>query len=465
MNEKGEKKRSIIIQPGEATFGDYLRDFIQRQPSYAVKPLDHGRWRTKKKPLSDIPIMAHLKGQYYVAVLGTWYPAYGILDIDSRSRAEAEEIRARLGMDSSNSMLLESESDDSFHILFIPEYRGKPPTLNLLNAVWKDFCKRERIEIYPQRRRPIRLPFSPHLPAIDPEYARLGSWKEKLYWYEKFNPFDLSSVKYHQLILDFEPGPGKLWMPTNIFQEAQDLLDHGLQFPSSRHESQSKILFLLWKLNVPKDTAKGMVWDWIRSKHNGFSKDILRYPDRVEKEIGRQAEHIWNKYQLSQVYPDSTHNIHHGYITEPDILDIIEAARGSRPRMNFLFNILKFANPRRHRRFIPFHTDRLIEWSSKETYLKYLNELGEKGIIERGTSYLADSISGSRGFAKAIKLNWRFRDSSEAVLYDGRAVETFDGTVRFMFKRRPDGFRQSLIKTGVKQSTASEMISSIWRKD
>jgi len=455
MSGKGEKKR--IIRPGELTFGDYLRDFIQRQPKYAVKPIGHGRWRTKNKPLSDIPIMAHLKGQYYVAVLGTWYPAYGILDIDSRKREEAEEIRERLGMDPLNSMLLESESDDSLHILFIPEYHGKPPTLNLHNAVWKELCKKERIEIYPQRNRPVRLPFSPHLSAIDPEYGQLGSWEEKLYWYEKFNPFDLSSVKYHQLILSFKPGPGKLWMPTNVLQEAQDLLDHGLQFPSSRHDSQSKILFLLWKMNIPKDTAKGMVWGWIQSKHNGFSNDILRHPRQVEKEIERQADHIWNKYQLSQVYPDSTHNIHHGYITEPDIPDIVEATQGSLPRMRFLYNLVKYSYPRRHRKLISIHTDKLIQWSSKRTYQKYLNELQNKSIAERREAYLAGL------FSKDLKLDWGFRGSDEAVIHEGRAIETFGDTIRFLYK--PGEFRQLLERSGTARRSRYSIINSIWRKD
>ena len=457
MSNKEEKKKPVIIQLGEATFKGYLRKFAQRQPRYAVKQIGRGRWRTKKKPLSDIPIRAHLAGKYAVAVLGKWYPEYAILDIDNRPRWEAEEIREMLELDESNSMLIKSESEDSFHILFIPEYHGKPPTLNLLKASFENFCRSKRIEIYPQKRRPIRLPFGPYQPLLDIEYMELDSWQKKLYWLEKFNPFDLSSVKYHQLIFDFEPGPGKLWMPTNIFEEAQGLLDHGLQFPSSRHESQSKILFLLWKLNVPKENAIGIVWNWINEKHNGYSKDILRHPHLVEKEIERQADHIWNKYQVSQVYPDSTHNVHHGYITAPDILDIIEATSGSRPRMNFLYNLVKFSYPRRHRKLISIHRDKLIRWSSKETYLKYINELECKGIAERRKAYLPGL------FSKDLKLDWKFRSSDEAVAHEGRSIETFEKTIRFLFK--PDEFRQLLIKAGVRQSTASKMINSIWRKD
>ncbi|MBA7651906.1 hypothetical protein ES703_59735 [subsurface metagenome] len=464
MSEKGEKKKGII-QPGESPFGRYVNLFGQRIPRYAIKQIGRGTFRTQNRPLSDPLIRAHLEGKLYVAVLGKWYPGYAIFDIDSRSEAEAEEIRASAGLDKSNSMMYSSESKDSHHIIWIPEYHGKPPTLNLLGDVLKNFVRMKGIEIYPQRGRPIRLPFGPHQSLRDIEYMGLHSWKQKLYWYEKLNPLDLSSVSHQQLILDFEPGPGRLELPINIFQEAEVLMNEGLQQPSSRHHSQWLILNYLFRQNVPRDTAAAFVWRWINERHNGFSKDFLYSPEHVKLDIKSLADHIWSKYHVGQVYPDSTHNIHHGYITEPDILDIIEVAKGSRPRMSFFFQILKFAYPRQHRKFIPFHTDRLIKWSSDRTYLKYLDELGEKGIIKRGSSYLSEGHPGLRAFAKEIKLNWRFRDSSEAVLIEGRAIETFDSAVRLIFKGRPDGFRQLLIKEGVEQSTASKMISSIWRED
>lgn len=462
---KDEKNRGRIIQPGEAGFGDYINLFGQRIPRFAIKPLGRKKWITQNWPLSDLLIRDHLEGKYYIAVLGKYYPGYAIFDIDSRSKAEAEEIRARAGLDKSNSMMYSSESKDSHHIIWIPEYHGKPPTLNLLGDVLKNFIHMEGIEIYPQRRRPIRLPFGPHQPLLDIEYMGLDSWKQKLYWYEKLNPLDLSSISHHQLILDFEPGPGRLELPSNIFQEAEVLLKEGLQQSSSRHHSQWLILNYLFRQNVPKDTAAAIVWTWINRRHNEFSKDFLRSPEYVKDDIKSLADHIWSKYHTGQVLPDSTHNIHHGYITEPDILDIIEVARGSRPRMNYLFHLVKFANPRRHRKFIPCHRDRLIEWSSERTYLKYLNELGEKGIAERGSAYLSKGRPGLRPFSKDLKLNWKFRDSSEAVLYDGRSVETFDNTIRFVFRNKLDGFRQLLIKEGVKQSTASMIINSIWGKE
>ena len=443
-----DKEKTLL---GQASFDEYGRIFVQRIPRYAVKGK---RWRTKKKPLSDKVILSHLEGKYSVAVLGKWYPEYAILDVDDRPFEFVQEIRERLNLDESNSMLFTSESPDSYHILIKPEYHDKPPTLNLLKDVFKEFCRLNNIEIYPQRGRPIRLPFGPYQLPLDYEFMHLDSWRERLYWFEKREAFDLSSVKYHQPIFDFDPGPGRLILPFNIFKEADFLLSEGLQLPASRHSSQSLILFSLWRKNVTKENAVSIVWEWIQNKHNGLSKDFLRYPQYVRKDIEGQANFIWSKYQTSQVYPDSTHNLHHGYITKPDLPDIVEATEGSLPRMKFLYGLVKFSYPRRHRRFISIHRDRLVQLSSGRTYLKYLNELKEKGIAERKTAYLAGQ------FAKDLQLNWRFRSSDEAILYEGRAVETFEDTVKFLFK--PDEFRQLLIRTGVKQSTASKMIGSIW---
>jgi hypothetical protein len=446
-----DKKKTLL---GQASFDEYGRIFVQRIPRYAVKGIGAKRWRTKNKPLSDKPVLSHLEGKYNVAVLGKWYPEYAILDIDNRPRKFVEEIKEKLSLDESNSMLFRSESPDCYHILIKPEYHDKPPTLNLLGDVFKEFCRMNNIEVYPQRGRPIRLPFGPYQLPLDFEFMHLDSWRERLYWFEKRDPFDLSSVKYHQPIFDFEPGPGRLVLPFNIFQEADHLLSEGLQLPASRHESQSLILFALWRKNVTKEHAVSIVWEWIQDKHNGLSKDILRSPRYVRRDIESQANFIWSKYQTSLTFPDSTHNLHHGYITKPDLPDIIEITAGSLPRMKFLYGLVKFSYPRRYRRFIPIHRDRLVQLSSDRTYLKYIGELENKGITERKTAYLAGS------FAKDLRLNWKYRSSDDAVLYEGRSVDSFEDTARLLFK--PDEFRQLLEKAGTLRRSRYDIVKAIW---
>jgi hypothetical protein len=33
----------------------------------------------------------------------------------------------------------------------------------------------------------------------------------------------------------------------------------------------------------------------------------------------RQTEKIWSDYDLGRMYPDAIHNLHHGYLTKPDM--------------------------------------------------------------------------------------------------------------------------------------------------
>jgi len=230
-------------------FSGYVDTFIQRLPRYAVKQIG-GIWKTKKKPLSDIPIKAHLNRQYCVGVLGKWYPPFGILDIDDTDKDTAEKIRESLKLDTNNSMIISSESPNSYHVLLRPSYNGKPLTIRLLNDILKPYAREHNIEIYPQPNKPIRLPFGYGQKPLDFEYINLNSWQEMLYWFNKLDYFDLKGIPYHQLQLDFNIGTDR---GTNLseYQEGKFLWDNGLIKPSSRYDSQFKILCYLHRKNTP----------------------------------------------------------------------------------------------------------------------------------------------------------------------------------------------------------------------
>jgi len=185
-------------------FDDYKSLFIQRWPRYAVKQIGGKNWRTKNKPLSDIPIKAHLDKKYCVGVLAKWYPGCVILDIDNRPIGQANEIREELGLVDSDSMICDSESPDSYHLLIRPQYNGKPPTVRLTQDAFKGFVYSHHLEIYPQPKRFIRLPFGFAQECLDPCYRGLDDWKEKLYWFQKLDEFNLSNVPSQQLFFDFE---------------------------------------------------------------------------------------------------------------------------------------------------------------------------------------------------------------------------------------------------------------------
>ncbi|MQY77763.1 MAG: hypothetical protein GH151_00990, partial [Bacteroidetes bacterium] len=278
----------------------FTYNFVQRIPWYGVK-FPGGRWNTKNKPLSDRPIIAHLNYKYIIGVLAQWYPHFVILDIDNVPLHMVEHIRELLNLNTNNSMLFTSESPNSYHLFFKPLYNNKPPTVKLIQDVFKLFALKYNIEIFPKTKKVIRLPFGSSQYFIDECYDPLNreDWPMKLYYVNKLDDYDLNSVAFHQLALDLNyqiPASDKI---LNTYQEGLLLYQHGLQMPNSRNESQFKVLYTLWRDNVPRDIAVDETYKWLKQKHNGFSKDYPRHPELCKKEIIRQAAIIYIKYELS----------------------------------------------------------------------------------------------------------------------------------------------------------------------
>lgn len=173
----------------------------------------------------------------------------------------------------------------------------------------------------------------------------------------------------------------------------------------------------------------------------------------VRKEIIRQAGNIYNTYEHNYIYPDETHNINHGYVTKEDIADIVWI-NPNLPRMRFLYNLVKYCYPRRYRNFIDIHSDKLKEWSSTKNYLKYLEELIKLGIVKRGDTYSVDR------FSKSININWNFKDTGSAILYDGRSPNTFEDTIKLSHK--PEEFKELLKKAGSRRITAINLTQRLY---
>jgi len=444
----------IRVTTSKEYFQNYIDIFIQRMPKYAIEY--PSGWRMRKGPLTDFTIQKHLDRKQTVGTLGRWYPEYAVLDMDSVSEETVDRIRETLNLNEDNSMLLSSESPDSYHLLFKPVYNDNPPTLRLLKDVFDPFCKMRGIEIYPQKKRVIRAPFDAHHRRMDIEYSHIDNWQQQLYWFEKLDAFDLSGVEYHQpelsLWLPKQPLPG-----VSTYTEGQELFQYGLQRPSSRHEAQFKVLYYLFQKNIPQSEAEQIVWHWINKLHNGFSETILINPSEVRAHINRQATKIYSDYEHARVYPNSTHNRHHGYITEPDIQEIVRICQGSIPRIKFLFNLIKYSYPRRHRIVLRLHTNKFIAWSGHRTYQKYLTELEVKGIASRGSGYLAGA------FSKPLKVNWNYKDASDAVLLGGRSIDTLNSTVRQIYQARD--FRDMLTGAGAYRTTAIEAVKRIYEEN
>ena len=275
-----------------------------------------------------------------------------------------------------------------------------------------------------------------------------------IYWFNKLDPFDLSEIPSSQRELDLRTATRPKVFPIG---SAPEIYREGLQAKGTRHASQFKILYWFWRRGISPEAAENFTWRWIREKNNGFSETIKRYPDIVRKEIQRQAAFIWERYDLARVYPDRTHISYEGYISKPDIERIVKLSKANLPRINFLFNLVKYANPRRHRALISIHSDKLKIWS-RHNKLEYLDELQSQGILQRGDHYQVG------GFSKCVRfIDWNFQTEKDAVLFDGRSVEELDGAIKLLFS--PNEFGSLLKAAGEKGQRVWYAVKKVYENE
>jgi hypothetical protein len=422
LSKEGATMDQCILDEIERPeFKSYIAYFVQTSPKYAIKQ-NGGRWTTQKKNLADPAIAAHLKGEYSIGSLSRWYPKFGALDFDGVPIEDVYRCMDELGLKDSNSMLCTSEREDGYHLLFRPIYKGKRMTPSLLHMILGTYVAEKNaqnipLELYPQEDQCFRLPFGPNQKMIREGLLLNLQWFEKLYWFEKLDEVDLAS----DLNL-----PGRTVYRTGIDAEGAELLESGLVEPNSRYESQYKVLYHLWRQGESREMAIDAVWSWIQSKHNELSKDIRSSSKVVRKEIARQAQAIWLFTDRKRENPAK--DFGKEYLTKSDLLAIIRFSNGSLPKMKFLANLVSYFNPRQNTGHIPVHSDLLIQWSSRDTYQNHIEELVDKGIVERTVNYSVGN------HAKMIRLAWDYRPSHDAIQDDGRNLR-FDEVLPKAFSR------------------------------
>ncbi len=224
--------------------------------------------------------------------------------------------------------------------------------------------------------------------------------------------------------------------------------------PNSRHESQYKMIYYLYRNNTLPGHTMNLVWYVIRDKHNGFSKTIKYSPNEVKKEIIRQVNSVYENYDYSDFYPDKTHNDYRGFLTNLDIEDVIRITEGNMSEARLLGNIIKYCNPRRYRTFIPIHRDKFVGWGGVHTYLRYLDKFERLGVLKRGSAYLTGA------FSKSLKPIWPYRNPDGAIVEDNRAPITFKDNIKQGFEW--EVFRELLKQAGVKRTTAIDIVRRIY---
>lgn len=389
----------------ETPFSDYKAAFVQHEPRYAVKK-QGGRWTLVKAPITDNLLRYHLNGSLVVAALAKWYPSHLLIDIDhAESFSEVEEIRAALGMTETNSLLFESQTPRHYHILARPTYRGEPCTCKVINWAMADAAKQYGFEIYPQRVKPARLPFSP---TTTPIFDSVNRWSDLLYWFQKLDDYELKGLKLPTVKV--EPlSVGDCWS-----EMGRDFLAHGLRAPGTRNLVQRSALYCLWRDNWGPELACAKVFR-ILQEYRHLSNDMQRSPLSVRRELHRAADHIWAHFDRSKIFPDSVQQ-HYQYLTPQAAVQAALWSGGTLKGLRFALDLVAYLLPRASRGSVSVHRDLLRKWSSKYGYVETVESFCRISGAKRGQSYEVAE------FAKKIKLPPTIEATGKPVLNDNRPV-------------------------------------------
>jgi len=406
----------------------YISKFIQRTPYFGIK--HQGQWTINRDDFVDEYIFEHLYGvnrtgiqRHIIGTIAQWYPKFAILDADDCQ--DIQSIRRIFGVDDESSSITFETSDNSYHVLFKPQYDGKPLTVKLLHQILGKHATSQKVELYPQEKRVVRAPYHVGCKVIRSE--QISDVVDFLKTFDELSPLELKALNQLTMLQNhiFSSNTSTFKLPTKgVMKQGYDLYMDGLSEPNSRFESQHKVAIYLWRQNLTPKQALDELMSWVVTKHNGYSKDAasINYGSfsvlkQVRKEHKCLVDHIWSNFERQSIYPDSTHNDYHGWLTKEDLLTAIKLSNSSIPQFKFLAQLIAYFNAYGKTR-LSIHRNRLIEWSSHKTYLRHIENLEARGILTRDSQYQVGK------FAKAIKLNFRpsFQDITQSLSDDNRVL-------------------------------------------
>jgi hypothetical protein len=196
----------------------------------------------------------------------------------------------------------------------------------------------------------------------------------------------------------------------SIFYLGKTLIQNGL-YTNQKYIYDTQIfaiIYTLWYQKYPISITKRRTYI-ICKKHiiqQHFTNEKYQL-ELIKKIIHNKADRIYKDFNYVCV----------DYITKNDIYQILEYGAGSIPKMNFLYMLRKYYNPRKNKNILKYHDNFYIEissrllkkWASTKTYIKYLKYFQKKNIIYRDHSYITKIKSKFNiGSCKKIKfINWK----------------------------------------------------------
>lgn len=166
----------------------------------------------------------------------------------------------------------------------------------------------------------------------------------------------------------------------------------------------------------------------------------IKFPEYdLNKTVENKVTYIYKKYN---------NDILIEYITKTDIEQILRYGNGSLPKIKFLYQLIKFMNPRIYQNMydklfpngVSISVKLLIRWSSN-FYIKFIKYFENVGIIERSKMYIPWYIAkDKRGVSKKIRLkNWKIGNRSDIIYsLDQYSPITFKDAILIMYPVKKD---------------------------
>ncbi len=206
-------------------------------------------------------------------------------------------------------------------------------TAQLFQDIGAQIAEVHQVEVYPQKDHAVRLPFGKYFELAEDrgdierpedllqEFKGLDEYDLK----EKWNKPRVQEQTFLDEVEDY--GVKGTW-----YQNGKAWYVHGLVEPGTRYEAQARVIYYFYRRNTPPETNIDLTYQWIKKKHNGFSEAInLRKYQLIKNEIRKQVNWFYRNFEMIEYLPDSTHNSYNGYITKPDIEDIVRISGGIYP--------------------------------------------------------------------------------------------------------------------------------------
>jgi len=227
---------------------------------------------------------------------------YIIADIDNhKDNKESLSLEERYSyacdLFESEGVVFQSSCSGGLHVYFPTEPLINENQLHHIRSYINDNLGTNQIEIYPSRK-VLRLP--------------LGFESYVFHWHDFSQPISYDKERNIEIMLEYFTRSERVSVSavmskikaytkkttyhltknhsnhnqSDWVSEGEYLYNHGLQSPNTRNESLLKVnTFLLTNGHV-KDERKQIMYDWIRTKHNGLSNDVNNGKMRqIEREI------------------------------------------------------------------------------------------------------------------------------------------------------------------------------------